>query len=283
MSIADLQAGIQLQIHRYGYTEVDGDEIRSLPYGWLADQGWSLAHKAGTDTYVVYRPRKARAGWGDTWTWADLDRITLAQTPFSQDSVASRILNREREEHDYNAYSRPPAGRPFFVDGGTTFRLDDTVPDNSVVFVVDGQAAGRIDNLAAEPTNQTATGAIMAAHLEEASRRLNQIAYGSGDGSWHELGLSQAEHRRTAPGLCACGFTAILTSDMDAHIADEVIEGVDGVPKRWRVCERCRTSALCREVVVARIARMSFADPIPPPAGPATERVYRCDDCTRGL
>lgn len=385
MSLEDLKMGIALQIRQHGYTEIDVAQLDELPYGWIEDQGWSLAHKAGTSTYVVYRPRTAQAA-APAWEAierADADRIYLANIPFRHDSVVQRILDREREQYDLNAYNRPPAGRPFFTDGDTTFRLDETLDPGTVMFGYPGGPTVRVDNLAsnnyhnghcylcnqdrictyrysddegnaarlsiclecaagppvlpaeptqytnarcfrcqqhrictlfsplgAEPTlyiceecralqaaelaNQPATGvqAMMAADMAEANRRFNRMVFGDGNGelAWGVADQAReyarrmtGSHRRAQPGVCVCGFTAVFTADMDAHINDEVVTMADGVPKRWRRCERCRASALCREVVVmGSVGWPSDYEPTEPMLIP-TERVYRCDGCTRGL
>lgn len=307
---------IYAEVSRYGYTEVDGDQIDQLPYGWLEERGWSLAHKAGTSTYVVYRSRQARAPVGESQFWRDLVQVSplfpnepaeairwsMLQTPFSRDSVASRVLDEAERRVDANSYNRPPRGWPTFE--GAPFVVDGTLRQDELWgFNRDGVV--RVENLA-EPPNQTATGAMMEAARErevqaqvrqlrewadrQDRRRLDQMAWGDGDGSApvYTGDIERPDHYRVRPGICACGFHTVFTEDMRAHIDDDLIE-VNGVPKRWRRCERCQASALCREVVVAAPSRVpgwaATFDPnrLPGSGSLETMRVYRCDNCTRGL
>jgi hypothetical protein len=310
--VTQIQKQIDEEAGRYGYLEVAGDDIRALPFGWLDQRGYRMAHRAGTDTYVVYRQRTTGV---ESWQQY-AERVHYVPTPFSRDSVASRIMNGPVEEaagavltpevleaaqrqiaasRQLNSYDRPPLGQVYWADGETAFRFDESVPLDEVRFefprwgdtrpdqeILDeaasvlAQTAQELDKLLteapphglAQEANATATGALVAAR-EEAARRA---------ADWY------GDHYRADQDACVCGFFAIRADIMAEHLDDVLVEGSDGVPKRWRCCERCWASTLCREVVIAGRLSLSFGDsPSLLPVGPVTERVYRCDDCTRGL
>lgn len=93
---------------------------------------------------------------------------------------------------------------------------------------------------------------------------------------------ARPDHYRVRGGQCACGFRSIYREDMDEHIDDTLIEGSDGVPKRWRVCERCGASRLCRRVPVATGRPISFNPETLSPVGPVIGEQHWCDGCARG-
>jgi hypothetical protein len=213
------------------------------------------------------------------------------------------------QQENENAYSLPPRGRPAFPDiNGPSVDLSGaqlTPEQIDYAREVLRRNSARIDNVGPgesvwvvpTPFNRDS----VAQRISEAGQRRVDQAYW-GDGQQLPRGPSpdmviademqpfgcdaRPDHYRVSPARCACSFASIYRNDMDEHIDDTLIEGSDGVPKRWKVCERCGASALCREVVVAHPTRMRFHaafDPTEPPVGPSIERQYHCDSCVRGI
>jgi hypothetical protein len=99
------------------------------------------------------------------------------------------------------------------------------------------------------------------------------------------------EHYRVTPLRCSCGFRADLISTnlarqqdaIQSHLRDDLFSAGDGIPRRYRLCQRCEMSAACREVAVAERTSINFARPeLPSPVGPSFRREYRCDNCALG-
>lgn len=178
-----------------------------------------------------------------------------------------------------NSYSRPPRGaQPAWsaIDEADSDRVyfAPALPvrsENTNVHLTDDQRRinAYMDEIAARP-------AQLARNREE-QRRVEYRVYGDGP--------TRPDHYRLRPGECVCGFASYFERDMELHIVDEIVDGPSGIPGRLRRCERCGVSKWCREVEVMRPQPVRWGGPttnVPLP-GVSTERVYRCDDCTRGL
>ena len=77
---------------------------------------------------------------------------------------------------------------------------------------------------------------------------------------------------------------AIINMVYEQHLADKIINNSHGIPCRWRVCERCGESALCRRVATATVPPMSFSAEELPISRPVNiYHEYRCDNCCRGM
>lgn len=199
------------------------------------------------------------------------DRVYMANLPFRRDSVAQQVM-------DEVLYGR--VNMPRWEDGDTEFIRDEAAEEVELQRTIDyvkaemeGDGGLREDARAA---NRTATGALIERDLDRASRRLNQIAFGDSHGYYLP---SRPDHYLVR--RCACGFTSMFTAAMESHLTDRIENNSHGIPCRWRVCERCGVSALCRRVAVANLRSPSFdAGPIDP-VGPAVSEAYHCDHCTR--
>lgn len=180
-------------------------------------------------------------------------------------TATGEAIQRDNE----NAYNRPPRGLPRARfspwENGPDLYVDPTIDPNRIYFV---------------------------RHPRHYGRRLDQSYWGDGSGeqAWftdgetrfQQMPEDRPDHYRVRAGECVCGFRSIYRDDMDEHIDDTLIEGSDGVPKRWKVCERCGASRLCRRVPVATGRPISF-NPVTMEREPAITEAYHCDNCVRGI
>lgn len=309
MNIEDLQTAIRGQVSAYGYTEVDGEDFRALPIGWVDSRGYQTAYQGHTDTYVVYHRRPATYGRGledladvqrrfnEPYDAMDAIRWSMLQTPFSRDDFASRVLERSRSRVDGGDLAvrgeRPPAqmtedeGYNWPPFANIPFMVDDTLPHDTLEFRGPYNTV-RVENVAADEPLRTATAATIQDAtrrvLENTERRLEEMIYGDGPGDSPEL-VGRDEHYRVSDSACVCGFETHTTGVMDEHLAEVPNHVAAEGPRYWKRCERCGNSVLCRRIAVSRHTLPAWGAPtsdVPPPT-PTIDVVYRCDRCSRGL
>lgn len=172
----DLQARIRYRVAQFGYTEVDGEDLRALPIGWVDSRGYQTAYQGHTDTYVVYHRRPATYGRGledladvqrrfnEPYDAMDAIRWSMLQTPFSRDDFASRVLERSRVVGDRLAGHAVQL--PSWTDDGTTFVQDDTLPTDTIELVGRDEHY-RVSDSACVCGFETHTAGVVDEHLAE--------------------------------------------------------------------------------------------------------------------